>query len=118
MIRALSTIGHYAIVVATVIFVLGGALGGYGTALMNEPNPYLYTSLTAREAVYAAIGAFLGLIIAGVVLGIAATLYDIRDSLRLLVAAFVSSVANGNDGYTTVVNHQRREPRINGGGAP
>jgi hypothetical protein len=69
---------------------------------------------TIVALVWTPLGALLGLIIAGAVFGAIATLYDIRDSLRLMVQA------NGDGAISDVapeshpVNRPRREPYIGG----
>jgi hypothetical protein len=78
MIRLLSAVGRATIVIAAVLIIVGGAVGGYMGA---ETRPELYFTSYGRW-LGGLIGLVLGVVSAGVVLGPLATLYDIRDSLR------------------------------------
>ena len=78
MIKLLSAVGRATIVIAAVVIIVGGAVGGY---MGSESRPELFFTIYGRW-LGALVGLVLGVISAGIVLGPLATLYDIRDSLR------------------------------------
>ncbi len=78
MIRLLSAVGRATIVIAAVVIIVGGAVGGYVGA---ETRPELLFTSYGRW-LGALVGLVLGVVSAGVVFGPLATLYDMRDSLR------------------------------------
>jgi hypothetical protein len=80
MIRLLSAVGRATIVIAAVVIIVAGAVGGY---LGTETRPELFFTSYGRW-LGALLGLALGVVSAGVVFGPLATLYDIRDSLRRL----------------------------------
>ena len=82
MIRILSAIGRATIVVAALLMIVGSAVAGY----FNAAREYGIAGLGHGPAIGALIGLVLGTIGAGVILGPLATLYDIRDGVRHLVA--------------------------------
>lgn len=94
MIKTLSAIGRISIVISAAIIVFAGGVGGYFSVLSAEE--YRYGAgfaisqggvLTPTELGGIAFGAVCGLFVAGLMLGLVATVYDMRDSLRTLAAA-------------------------------
>jgi hypothetical protein len=110
MIRLLSLIGRATIVIAAIVIIVAFAVAGYQAP---EMHPYLADYGFGRP-VGAVVGFAIGLVTAGIVFGPLATLYDIRDNLRLLAKANEDASArpdrsaSGRDGPPTV----RREPRL------
>jgi hypothetical protein len=88
MIRLLSYIGRTVIVVAAILTVVGFSISGYLLARYQELLDYgNFTisgggQITPREGFYSLLGAGIGFVVAGIVFGAIATLYDIRDNLR------------------------------------
>jgi len=80
MIKLLSAVGRATIVIAAVVIIVAGAVGGY---LGTETRPELFFTSYGRW-LGGLMGLALGVVSAGVVFGPLATLYDIRDSLRRL----------------------------------
>jgi hypothetical protein len=93
MIRLLSAIGRCVTVVAAIGVIVGSAIFGYSWARALEVHDYGSFAisgggvLTPLELLYSIIGCGVGLIGAGAVFGAIATLYEIRDNLRLVAAA-------------------------------
>ena len=118
MIEMLSAIGRVVIVVAAALMVIGSMMGGYMIAQAQESVSYgnfLISGggqITPLEFLYLAIGGGIGLIVAGAVFGAIATLYDIRDSLRLLTRLNRGIPPSDGPGDQPVPTHLRREPRI------
>jgi hypothetical protein len=90
MIGLLSATGRAIIVIAAVLTVIGFTAEGYLIARFQEALSYGNFSISRGgqimplELLYLAIGSGAGFIAAGTVFGTVATLYEIRDSLRLL----------------------------------
>jgi uncharacterized membrane protein len=82
MIRLLSAIGRIVIVLAAVLWVIALVVMGAFEIGTHSPTPDGYV---VGGIIGGIVGAIFGLISAGVVFGAIATLYDIRDNLRLLV---------------------------------
>jgi hypothetical protein len=78
--KVLSGIGRSFVNIAAVLTILAGARIGY---TMNVGNPYGIG--LANVVVGTLLGGAVGLLTAGIVFGLVATVYDIRDSLRTLV---------------------------------
>ena len=110
MIRILSSIGRATIVVAALLMIVGSAVAGY----VDAGRQYGLGALGYGPGLGALIGLVLGTIAAGVILGPLATLYDIRDGVRHLVAladdeyAAEAPKAPDRQGPLTT----RREPRL------
>lgn len=114
MIEMLSAIGRGVIVVAATLTVIGSMVGGYTVARAQESVSYGHFlisgggQITPLEFLYLVLGGGIGLVIAGAVFGAIATLYDIRDSLRLLTRLNGGNPPSDGSGARTV----RREPRV------
>jgi len=88
MIRILSAIGGIAVAIAAVLLIIAGVALGYNLARTYEAT---YSSQLAisgarwippQEWLGMLLGGLAGLLVAGVILGTMATLYEIRDSLH------------------------------------
>ena len=92
MIRLLSAIGRIVIVWGAVLWVVACvAAGAVGVGTQSQaPDGHIVGGIVGGI-----IGAIVGLISAGVIFGSIATLYDIRDSLRLLVEQGRTSTRSG-----------------------
>jgi hypothetical protein len=92
MIKLLSNIGRSTVVFAAFATVVGCAIWGYTLA---EGYDLLHNGvvgfaglgrITLTELVGLVAGGLLGILVAGAVFGAIATLYDIRDNIRMVVA--------------------------------
>jgi hypothetical protein len=110
MIRILSTIGRATLVVAAILVIVGTAVAGY----FGAEREYGVAVLGHGSAIGALIGLVIGIITAGVVFGPLATLYDIRDNVRLVVELAEDEYGGGapkaTDRQGPVTT--RREPRL------
>ena len=89
MIAFVSNVGRVCVVLAAIAAVVGGAYEGYWLAwayVISHPEQYGYSEVraTTLEAVGTLAGALGAAVVAGGVLGAAATLYLIHDRLREL----------------------------------
>jgi hypothetical protein len=120
MIRLLSDIGRAAVVLAAILTIVGCAMWGYtlaeGFELLRNGNVGFAGSgrITVSEVAGIVIGGAAGMIIAGAVFGAIATLYDIRDNIRmiLLLKGGRSAADRVDDDRGSLVTGRRREPRI------
>ena len=118
MIGLLSAIGRVVIVAAAVLTVIGCTIQGYLFGRVRESATYgNFTisgggQITPLELFYSLLGGGIGIIVAGAVFGAIATLYDIRDSLRLIARHNLGNPLPGGAGDQPVATYERREPRI------
>ena len=80
MIRILSSIGRATLVVAAILMIAGAAVAGY----VSAGQQYGLAAFGFGPGLGALVGLVVGTIGAGVILGPLATLYDIRDNVRLM----------------------------------
>ncbi len=99
MIRMLSDLGRAMVVASAVLIVAIATVAGYYCA-----RPIEFVSNADTELFFSLLGLGFGVIVAGAILGPMATLYDIRDNLRRLIAT-------GSDDQLPVAREQR-EPRF------
>ena len=115
MIRFLSALGRATVVVGALLTIAGGVIEGYIFGRVQGLGIYegAYLTIAGRgqitplELFYAVLDAALGIVVAGVVFGPIATLYDIRDNVRQIPRLPIESANRGigND-------RSRREPYI------
>jgi TRAP-type C4-dicarboxylate transport system permease small subunit len=115
MIGLHSSIGRAVIVVAAAITIIGFTVAGYSVARANEFMTYGTFSLsggvlTRLEVLFSVLGCVVGFIVAGAVFGAIATLYEIRDSLRILTGRETTN--RTGDGDRPPAARMRREPHI------
>lgn len=113
MIRMLSNIGRTVVALAAVAIIGVNTLGGYvvavGTQMYADGSlglsmPGQSLPFTSFDLFGALCGFVVGLFMAGLLLGLVATIYDMRDSLRALASTVNSDVTGGSS--------VRREPRL------
>jgi hypothetical protein len=110
MIRLLSLVGRATIMIAATLIIAGFVIAGY---LDSDLHPYLVAYGFERQ-LGALLGLVVGVMVAGIIFGPLATLYDIRDNVRRLVkfgdSGFGPIQRSGGDraGPASV----RREPRL------
>lgn len=111
MIRMLSNIGRSLVALAALVIIGANTIGGYLVAVglqsysgdlsaLSEPGQPI--PMTPLDVTGALCGFVIGLFMAGLLLGLVATVYDMRDSLRTIAA----SLAPGSNGGA------RREPQV------
>ena len=110
MIRILSMIGRATLVVAAILVIVSTAVAGY----LDAGREVGGVAIGYGPVVGALLGLLAGILAAGVILGPLATLYDIRDNVRL-----IAEVAEGEHEPQTpkAPDRQgpvttRREPRL------
>jgi hypothetical protein len=110
IIRLLSAVGRVVIIVAAMLTVIGCIAASYFFARTQEFALYGSFSIsgggqiTPLELIYSLHGGGIGVVVSGVIFGAIATLYDIRDSLRV--------IARRSDGIIDQpVARIRHEPR-------
>lgn len=112
MIKLLSDMGRTLLVAAALLVIGLATIVGYFAARVWEEQMYGVDFpirggvITSREVAYSVVSCGIGIILAGAIFGALATLYDIRDSLRLLVRMQVDQQS------PTVRASARREPRL------
>lgn len=110
MIRFLSLVGRATIVIAAALIIVGFAIAGY---VNSDLRPYLFAYGFERQ-LGALVGLAIGIIVAGIIFGPLATLYDIRDNVRRLVKFGEGELAPGRraGSMRTEPAPARREPRL------
>jgi hypothetical protein len=117
MISLLSAIGRVVIVIAAVLVIIGCVIGGYLFARYQELAFYGDFTIgaggliTPREFLYSLLGGGIGFVVSGTVFGAIATLYDIRDNVRL-IAERRSGPLHGDRVDPAATTRVRREPRV------
>ena len=110
MIRILSMIGRATLVVAAILVIVGAAVAGYIDAGREVGG----VAIGYGPVVGALLGLVVGIITAGVVFGPLATLYDIRDNVRLVAelaeGEYEPPAPKAPDRQGPVTT--RREPRL------
>ena len=125
MIRLLSAIGRVVIAVAAVLTVISCTMVGYLFARSQEFAIYGNFSIsgsgqiTPLEVFYSVLGGGIGFVVSGAVFGAIATLYEIRDSLRLITShlRLITSQKTDNPlpselAGQRVARRVRREPHV------
>ena len=85
--------------IAGYLIARAGEFANYGAFMISGGG-----QLTPLELLYSLIGFVIGAVVAGAVFGAIATLYDIRDSLRIIVGMRLDALP--------VAARDRREPRL------
>jgi hypothetical protein len=117
VIKLLSGVGRAVIVVAAALTIIGFTVAGYNVGRPNEFIAYgSYRqsggAITLLELVFSVLGCGIGIIVAGAVFGAIATLYEIRDSLRLLAGPNRDNSRRDETAERRLATPIRREPRI------
>jgi hypothetical protein len=110
MIRFLSLVGRATIMIAAALVIVGFVIAGY---VGSNLHPYLVAYGFERQ-LGALVGLAVGVMVAGIIFGPLATLYDIRDNVRRLVqfgdgGSVPIQRGGGNRAGPASV---RREPRL------
>ena len=83
MITLLSALGRATVIVATILTIVGFAVGGYGMGAGEYYGGFVPAAAHVGGGVWGAVlGGIAAIIVAGAVFGPIATLYDIRDNIR------------------------------------
>lgn len=83
MIRLLSALGRFTVILAAILTIAGFAVGGYGMGIGEYYDGFAPGAAHGAGGAWGAVlGFIVGIIAAGAVFGPIATLYDIRDNIR------------------------------------
>lgn len=90
MLGFLIAIGRFFVSFAAVLFVIGGAIGGYNAPNQPAPMPYGFAPFEPVRAITAVLGLLGGFILAGISLGPVAALFDIQRRVAAAVPTLIA----------------------------